>query len=168
MATIKLKGNPINTIGSLPETGTMAPDFTLTAKDLSDHNIKDFLGKKIILNIFPSIDTAVCAMSVRRFNQELSALDSTIVLCISRDLPFAMGRFCAAEGLERVITLSEMRDDKFGRIYGLRIMDGPMAGLLARSVVVINPQGQIAYTELVPDIVLEPDYAQAIAAVKKI
>lgn len=93
MATIKLKGNPINTIGSLPETGTMAPDFTLTAKDLSDHNIKDFLGKKIILNIFPSIDTAVCAMSVRRFNQELSALDSTIVLCISRDLPFAMGRF---------------------------------------------------------------------------
>jgi len=166
MATIKLHGNPINTVGNLPLQGSKAPAFSLTGKDLNDLSLGHFLGKRIILNIFPSIDTGVCAASVRKFNSEITKYDNTVVLCISKDLPFAMGRFCVAEGLENVITLSEMRDSEFGIKYGVRISDGPMAGLFARAVVLIDSKGIVQYTELVPDIVMEPDYSSALLALK--
>ena len=162
MAKITLKGNPVNTFGSLPETGQIAPDFLLTKTDLSDVKLSAFLGKKIILNIFPSLDTAVCAMSVRKFNAEAEKLPDTVVLCISRDLPFAHARFCTVEGLKNVIPLSVLRNDAFGKDYGVVITDGPMAGLLSRAVVVINAEGKVIYTEQVPDIVQEPDYAAAL------
>jgi len=168
MAITKLKGHPINTNGNLPQVSSKAPEFQLTGADLQDKSLADYQGKKVILNIFPSIDTGVCAMSVRKFNAEASKLDNTVVLCISRDLPFAMGRFCGAEGLDKVITLSEMRDRKFGADYGLELVDGPMAGLLARSVLVLDQEGSVAYTELVDDIVHEPNYQAAIEAVNAI
>lgn len=162
MAKITLKGKEVHTIGELPEIGKKAPEFVLTKKDLIDIKLSDFRGKKVILNIFPSLDTAVCAMSVRRFNAEAEKLPNTVVLCISRDLPFAQARFCGAEGLENVITLSEMRDDMFSQDYGIRISDGPMAGLLARAVIILNEGGVIKYSELVPEIAQEPDYQQAL------
>ncbi len=162
MAQITLQGNPINTIGNLPENGTQAPDFRLTKTDLSDVIMADFDGKRLILNIFPSIDTEVCAMSVRRFNAEAEKLDNTSVLCISADLPFAQGRFCGAEGLDRVITLSMMRDQKFGADYGLTITDGPLAGLLSRAIVIIDTNGTVIYSEQVPEITQEPDYGAAL------
>jgi len=168
MAITKLKGHPINTSGDMPVISAKAPQFQLTGADLQDKSLVDYSGKKVILNIFPSIDTGVCAMSVRRFNAEASKLDNTVVLCISRDLPFAMGRFCGAEGLDKVITLSEMRNRNFGKDYGLELVDGPMAGLLARSVVVIDQAGSVIYTELVDDIVHEPNYQAAIEAVNAI
>lgn len=164
MATIKLKGNPINTIGELPQAGSYAPEFKLTAKDLSDKTLKDFSGRKLVLNIFPSLDTPTCAMSVRKFNAEASNLNGALVLCISRDLPFAQARFCGAEGLDKVITLSEMKDFNFGRDYGLEIVDGPLASLLARAVVIIDEEGKVVYTELVPEIAQEPDYEAALKA----
>ena len=164
MAQILLQNHPINTIGELPAPGTAAPDFILTGKGLSDHNLRDFQGRKIILNIFPSIDTGVCAASVRRFNQDATKLENTAVLCISRDLPFAMARFCGAEGIENVETLSEMRNRDFGNSYGLEIIDGPMAGLLARAVIVVDEMGKVIYTELVDDIVHEPNYEAALKA----
>ncbi len=167
MAQIKLKGNPINTIGNPPELGSAAKDFVLTANDLSDHKLSDYKGKNILLNVYPSIDTGVCAASVRRFNQEAAALKDTVVLGISRDLPFALSRFCGAEGIERVYTLSEMKDRKFGKEYGLEIVDGPMMGLLARAVIVIDPAGKVLYTELVEDIVQEPNYEAALKALKE-
>ena len=158
MANITIKGNLIHTNGELPSKGTKAPDFVLTGKDLSDIHLNDFLGKKVVLNIFPSIDTSVCAASVRRFNKEAASLNNTVVLAISRDLPFAHERFCTAEGIENVITLSEMRDFFFGDRYGIRQIEGPLKGLLARSVLVIDEEGVVKYTQLVPEITKEPDY----------
>lgn len=165
MAKIALKGNAINTNGDLPKG--IAPDFTLVKSDLSSVKLSDFKGKKVILNIFPSLDTAVCAASVRKFNAELNALENTVVLCISKDLPFAHKRFCEVEGLANVISLSEFRDKHFSNTYGVEIVDGPLAGLMARSVVVINEAGTVTYSELVPEITQEPNYAAAIVAVKK-
>lgn len=166
MAQIKLQGNPINTSGNLPKIGSLAKDFVLTANDLSDHRLSDYKEKKIIINIYPSIDTGVCAASVRRFNQEAASLSDTVVLGISRDLPFALGRFCGAEGIDKVYTLSEMRNREFGKEYGLEIVDGPMAGLLARAVIVIDKDGKVVYTELVDDITHEPNYEAALKALK--
>ena len=168
MAKINLKGNEINTIGNLPEVGQSAPDSKLTKTDLSDVSLSAYKGKKVILNIFPSLDTPVCAMTVRRFNAEADKLDNTVVLCISRDLPFAHKRFCATEGLENVVSLSEMRNDEFSKKYGVRIIDGPMAGLMARAVIILDENSVIKYRELVPEIVREPDYEKALEELKKI
>ena len=164
MAQITFKGNPIHTTGSLPKAGAHAPDFSLTKTDLSSAILAEFKGKKLVLNIFPSIDTPVCAASVRRFNQEASRLKDTAVLCISRDLPFAQSRFCAAEGLKNVITASEYKDSSFSDAYGVRIADGPLAGLLSRAIVIVDSAGKVTYTEQVPEIAQEPDYARALAA----
>ncbi|MBI5122054.1 MAG: thiol peroxidase [Rhodospirillales bacterium] len=165
MASVTLKGNPINTNGQLPAKGSAAPDFKLVNIDLADVSLKDLAGKTVVLNIFPSIDTPVCAASVRRFNSELSKLGSAVVLCASADLPFAHKRFCGAEGLDRVSSVSDIRDKDFGNRYGVKIIDGPLAGLLARAVVVIK-DGKVAYAQLVPEITQEPDYDAAIAAAK--
>jgi thiol peroxidase len=167
MAQITFKGNPIHTAGSLPEIGKTAPDFRVVKTDLSLMSPGDFKGKKIVLNIFPSLDTPVCAASVRRFNVEATKLADTVVLCLSKDLPFAQKRFCAAEGLENVITGSEYRDSNFSGAYGVSITDGPLEGLFSRAVVVIDRKGKIAYTEQVPEIAQEPDYARALAAIGK-
>jgi thioredoxin-dependent peroxiredoxin len=164
MAKITLKGNPINTCDTLPAVGSKGAEFKLTKVDLSDISLKDFAGKTVILNIFPSIDTPVCAASVRYFNQEVAKRDNTVVLCISMDLPFAHKRFCGAEGLEDVVSVSEMRSRAFGEFYGVRIIDGPMAGLFARAVVIIDGNGIVTYTQLVPEIVVEPDYDEVIKA----
>ncbi|MBF0311045.1 MAG: thiol peroxidase [Magnetococcales bacterium] len=164
MATITLKGNPIETVGNLPAVGSVAPSFSLTDTALKDCSLADYAGKTVVLNIFPSIDTPVCAASVRYFNQDVAKRANTVVLCISRDLPFALKRFCGAEGLENVFSLSEMRQLGFGEAYGVRIATGPLAGLLARAVVVIDGQGRITYTQQVPEIVQEPDYDAVIAA----
>jgi thiol peroxidase len=166
MATVTLKGNPIHTSGELPPAGSTAPDFRLTAKDLSDVSLQNFAGKRKLLNIVPSLDTGVCAASARRFNQEAAAVPGAAVLTVSRDLPFAQARFCAAEGIENVVTLSELRDLSFGEAYGVRIVDGPLQGLLARAVVVLDEQNRVLYTELVPEIAQEPDYAKALAALR--
>lgn len=166
MAKLKLQGNPINTNGALPRIGTKAKAFSLVGAQLNDVKLEDYKGKKLVLNIFPSIDTGVCAMSVRKFNTEAAKLKDTVVLCISRDLPFAMNRFCGAEGIDKVVTLSELRDRSFGSAYGLEIVDGPMAGLLARAVIVIDKDGKVVYRELVDDIVHEPDYKSALMALK--
>lgn len=166
MATITLRGKPVHTSGELPAIGAQAPGFTLTRTDLNDATLGDFAGGAVVLNIFPSLDTPTCAMSVRRFNAEVDRLGGASVLCISADLPFAQKRFCGAEGLDRVVTLSDMRHKEFGDSYGLRITDGPLAGLLARAVVVIDPQGSVHYTQLVQEVSDEPDYDAAIAAVK--
>jgi thiol peroxidase len=163
MAEIKLKGNPIHTCGDLPSTGNHLPDFLLTKTDLSDVTLSAFHGKRIILNIFPSLDTAVCAASVRRFNSLAGQLNNAIVLCISRDLPFAHTRFCTTEGLQNVVSLSELRNDKFGFDYGLRIIDGPLAGLFSRVVIIADESGTVLYSEQVADIVQEPDYEKALA-----
>ena len=165
MARITLKGNPINTCGTLPLKGSKAPDFTLTKSDLSDASLRSFAGKKIVLNIFPSIDTSVCAMSVRRFNAEAGKLENTVVLCISADLPYAAKRFCGTEGLRNVVTLSTFRHPEFGDSYGVRIVDGGMAGLLSRAIVAIDEKGSVIYTEQVPEIAQEPDYAAALKAI---
>ena len=166
MATVTLKGNPVRLSGELPVKGAEAPAFKLTSKDLADLSAADFKGKNLVLNIFPSVDTSVCATAVRRFNKEASSLKDTAVLCISADLPFAQARFCGAEGLNNVVTLSDFRSGDFGKAYGLRIVDGPLAGLLARAVVVVGKDGKILYTQLVPEIAQEPDYAAALAALK--
>ncbi len=165
MANITFKGQPIHTCGELPKVGEEAPDFTLVRSDLSEAKLSDFRGKYVVLNIFPSLDTGVCAASVRRFNKEAAALKNTVVLCISADLPFAAGRFCTTEGIENVITLSTFRNPSFGEQYGLTIVDGPMKGLLARAVIVVNPEGKIVYKELVPEIAQEPDYNSAINSI---
>lgn len=166
MATVTLKGNTINTSGNLPEVGATAPDFNLVKSDLSKGGLKDFSGSKLILNIFPSIDTGVCAASVRQFNQEASSLENTKVLCISKDLPFAQARFCGAEGLDNVVMLSDFATGEFGKAYGVELKDGPLAALHARSVVVLDEHQNVLYTELVPEITQEPDYAAALAKVK--
>ena len=163
MSQVTFKGTPVNTIGALPKVGEQAPEFSLTSSDLSQKSIKDFEGKRIILNIFPSIDTGTCAASVRAFNQIASSLDNTVVLCISKDLPFAQGRFCAGEGLQNVITLSEYKDSSFSDTYGVRFSDGPLVGLLSRAVVVIDEAGKVAYHEQVAEVVDEPNYEAALA-----
>jgi thiol peroxidase len=164
MATITLKGNPIHTIGNLPTTNSQAPDFTLTKIDLSDISLKDYSGKKIVLNIFPSLDTPTCATSVKRFNEEANNLNGTIVLCVSADLPFAQKRFCGAENLERVIPVSVFRSPDFGKQYGVTIIDGPLAGLLSRAVIIIDEKGKVIYTQQVAEIAEEPDYVAALKA----
>jgi thiol peroxidase len=164
MAQTKLGENTVNTSGNLPESGSQAPDFILTGNDLKDITLSQFAGKKVVLNIFPSIDTGVCAASVREFNKRASGLKNTVVLCVSKDLPFAMKRFCGAEGINNVITASDFRNRGFAKAYGVEMVDGALAGLLARAVVVIDEQGQIKYTQLVPVIGQEPDYNAALAA----
>lgn len=166
MAAITLKGNPINTSNALPKIGTKAPDFKLTATDLATHNLSTYSGNKIVLNIFPSIDTGTCAQSVRTFNKEASALNNTKVLCISRDLPFAQARFCAAEGLENVINLSDFKDGSFGATYGLNIIDGPLEGLHSRCVIILNENGTVIYNEQVSEITNEPNYEAALEVLK--
>jgi thiol peroxidase len=166
MATITLKGNPIHTNGELPAKGAPAPDFKLTGSDLADASLASYQGKKKILNIFPSVDTAVCAKSAREFNVRADAQPDVVVLNVSADLPFAHARFCGAEGLERVIPLSMMRSRDFARDYGVLIQDGPLAGLAARAVVVIDEQDKVVHTQLVPEIAQEPDYDAALAAVE--
>jgi thioredoxin-dependent peroxiredoxin len=166
MAKITFKGNTVNTSGDLIKPGAFAPEFTLTGSDMSEISIKKYAGKKIILNIFPSIDTSVCATSVRKFNQEAGNLNNTVVLCISADLPFAQSRFCGAEGLTNVVTLSTFRDNQFGDLYGVRMTDGPLAGLLSRVVVIIGTDGKVIYSQQVPDIAQEPDYKSALNAVR--
>jgi thiol peroxidase len=166
MATTNFQGKPVKVLGEFIQTGKVAPDFTLVKTDLSDMSLKDLKGKNVIMNIFPSLDTAVCATSVRKFNQLAASLPNTVVLAISKDLPFAHARFCTTEGIENVIPLSDFRYSDFDEIYGLRMVDGPLAGLLARSVVVVGNDGKVKYTELVPEITQEPNYDKAIAAVK--
>jgi thioredoxin-dependent peroxiredoxin len=163
MARITLKGNPVNTSGNLPSKGSQAPDFTLVKSDLGKQSLSELKGKKLILNIFPSLDTSVCATSVRKFNQMAAGKTNTVVLAISKDLPFAHGRFCTTEGITNVITLSGFRDSSFGKLYGVDIIDGPMAGLYARSVIVVDEKGKVVYTQLVPEIAQEPDYDSALA-----
>jgi thiol peroxidase len=164
MADFKLKGNPFHTVGDLPAVGAAAPDFELTGTDLGAVTRADLKGKRAILNIFPSLDTDVCAMSVRRFNEEAAGLDDTTVLCVSQDLPFAHKRFCAAEGIENVVSASDFRTGDFGRAYGVRIADGPLAGLLARSVIVLDGDGTVLHSQLVPETTEEPDYDAALKA----
>ena len=164
MAEITLGGNPIHTLGELPAVGTKAPDFSLTANDLSVKSLADFSGKKVVLNIFPSIDTSTCATSVRTFNEKASSLDNTMVVCVSRDLPFAQSRFCGAEGLENVITLSDFANGSFGKDYALEITDGPLANLHSRAIVVIDENGIITHTEQVGEIADEPKYEAAISS----
>ncbi|MCB9232132.1 MAG: thiol peroxidase [Bacteroidia bacterium] len=164
MASITLKGNPIETAGNLPAKGSKAPNFTLTKTNLSNFTLDEFQGKTVILNIFPSIDTGICAASTRRFNQEVQNLENTVVICVSKDLPFAHARFCGAEGLKDVISASEFRNSSFSDAYHVLMTTGNMAGLMSRAVVVINPEGIVTYTEQVPEIGQEPDYAAAMAA----
>lgn len=167
MSQVTFKGNPVNRIGTLPAVGSKSPDFRLTKADLSELSQKDLLGKKIVLNIFPSIDTPVCATSVRKFNQEAGQLNNTTVVCVSMDLPFAQARFCGAEGLKNVVTASDFRHRNFGDNFGVRITDGPLAGLLSRAVVVLDENGVVVYTEQVPDIAQEPNYAKALESLKQ-
>jgi thiol peroxidase len=164
MAKITLKGNQIETVGSLPAVGSAAPEFTLVKTDLSEVSLKDYRGKSVILNIFPSIDTGVCAASVRQFNSDASSHKDSVVLCVSADLPFAHSRFCEAEGLKNVVPVSVFRSADFGKSYGQTITTGPLAGVLARAVVVIDAEGKVKYTEQVPEITQEPDYEAALKA----
>lgn len=166
MATIKLGGNEIHTVGELPKKGDKAPDFKLTRSDLKDVSLADYAGKKKILNILPSLDTGVCAASTRRFNEEASKLGNTVILTISSDLPFAQKRFCEAEGIKEVVPLSELRARDFGEAYGVRIADGPMAGLMSRAVLVLDENDVVIHAEQVPEIAQEPDYAAALAAAR--
>lgn len=166
MATITLKGAPIHTSGELPKVGARLPDFRLTKADLSDVGLSAFKGRTLILNIVPSLDTGTCAASARAFNLKIKELGGALVLTISRDLPFAQKRFCEAEGIDAVVTLSELRDRTFGEAYGAVILDGPLAGLLSRAVVVADASGRVVYAEQVPEIAQEPDYAKALAAAK--
>lgn len=162
MAKITLKGNPVNTNGDLPKPGSAAPDFKLTATDLGARTLDHYSGKRKVLNIFPSIDTPTCAMSVRQFNQRAAALKDAVVLCISADLPFAQKRFCGAEGISNVETLSMMHDRHFGLDYGVLIQDGPLASLTARAVVVLDQDNKVLHSELVSEIANEPDYDAAL------
>ena len=164
MAKITLKGNEINTIGDLPAIGSSAADFTLVGEGLAVKTLADFKGESLVLNIFPSIDTGTCAASVRNFNKAAADLKNTKVLCISRDLPFAQGRFCGAEGIENVVMLSDFKTGQFGKDYGLEITTGPLAGLNSRSIVVLDPEGKVTYTEQVAETTEEPNYDLALAA----
>ncbi|MCT6868362.1 MAG: thiol peroxidase [Apibacter sp.] len=165
MATITLRGNEVHTLGNLPEVGNKAPDFILVDSDLSEKKLSDYKGKRVILNIFPSVDTDTCAMSVREFNEKVSEMNNTVVLCISKDLPFAQKRFCAAEGLDNVIPLSAFRSD-FGKDYRLEFVDGPLKGLFSRSVIVLNESGEVIYDEQVTETTHEPNYENVTAILK--
>ena len=162
MSQVTLQGQPFRIDGNFPAVGQTAPDFVLTANDLSDKTLADFAGKRKVLNIFPSIDTGVCATSVRQFNQRAAALDNAVVLCIAADLPFAMARFCGAEGIENVVTLSSFRSG-FGADYGITLADTPLRGLTARAVVVLDENNKVLHAELVPEIGQEPNYEAALA-----
>ena len=164
MAKVTRKGNLTNTSGNLPEIGSKAPDFTLVKSDLSNLSLAELKGKKLVLSISPSLDTSVCATSVRKFNQLASGKTNTMVLAITKDLPYASARFCTTEGITNVVTLSGFRDTAFGKEYGVEIIDGPLTGLYARSIVVVDENGKVIYTELVPEITQEPDYDKALAA----
>jgi thioredoxin-dependent peroxiredoxin len=164
MAKIALRGNPVHTNGELPKTGSKAPEFKLTTKDLKDVSLSDYKGKKKLLNIVPSLDTPVCALSTRKFNEHAKTHQDTVILIVSADLPFAMGRFCGVEHLENVVPLSLMRDKKFAQDYGVLIQDGPLAGVTARAVVVLDANDKVIYTQMVPDISNEPDYQAALQA----
>ena len=164
MATITLEGNEIHTVGELPAIGSDAPAFTLTNSEMGETSLADFAGKKVILNIFVAIDTGICAESTRRFNAAAGSLDNTAVLCISADLPPTLARFCGAENLDNVITLSTFRHPEFGKDYGLTVEDGPIRGLNARSIVIIDENGKVVYTEQVPEIAQEPDYDAALTS----
>ena len=165
MTKIAFKGDSVNTSGELPKVGNSAPEFTLVDGSLSEVSLSDFKGKNIILNIFPSLDTDVCAKSVRNFNEKAGSLDNTVVLGISSDLPFASNRFCSHEGIKNTKALSVFRNDSFAKDYGVLLVDGPMKGLTARAVVVINAEGKVIYNELVPEITEEPDYNSAIDSI---
>ena len=167
MALVTLKGGPIHTCGELPKVGTPAKPFNLVKTDLSTASLNDFAGQKLVLNIFPSIDTGTCAQSVRTFNVEASKLDNTKVLCISSDLPFAQNRFCGAEGIENVVMLSDYATSQFGKDYGVEMIDGPLFNLHSRAVVVIDTKGTIVHTEQVGEIVDEPNYTAALNAIQK-
>lgn len=164
MQTVYFKGAPCHIYGELPPVGKKAPSFNLVGKDMNDLRLMELLGKRVLLNIFPSFDTGVCAMSVRRFNIEASKLNNTVVLCVSMDLPFAASRFCAAESIDDVFTASAFRSPMFSQKYGMQLIDGPLAGLFARSIVVIDENGIVKYTQLVEEITNEPDYSAVIAA----
>ncbi|MEJ5189339.1 thiol peroxidase [Treponema sp. J25] len=166
MATITFKGNPIHTIGELPAIGSRAPDFVLVNGELQNVRLDNFKGKKKILNIVPSLDTGVCAASARRFNQEAAQFPNTVILTISRDLPFAQKRFCSTEGIDQVITLSDLRSRDFGKAYGVEIIDGPLAGLLSRAIVVLDEENRVIYTEQVPEIAQEPNYEAVLRVFK--
>lgn len=165
MSEITFKGSKVNTSGELPKVGTKAVDFKLVKNDLSEVSLNDLNGKNIVLNIFPSLDTGVCAASVRKFNKEAANMPNTVILAVSADLPFASARFCTTEGIDNVIPASVFRNPEFAKNYGLLMTDGPLKGLLARAVVVIDPQGNVSYTELVPEIAQEPDYQAAINSI---
>ena len=162
MAQVTLQGNPFHTSGSLPGIGETAPDFRLVKTDLSEATLKDLAGKRVVLNVFPSLDTPTCAASVRAFNARAGQKPNTTVLCISMDLPFAAQRFCVAEGLDRVVPASAFRSPEFGKAYGLTLVDGPLQGLLARAVVVLDEKGKVLHAQLVPEIAQEPDYEAAL------
>ena len=164
MATITLSGNEIHTNGDLPAVGSQAPDFKLVDGELNDRHLADYKGKKKLLNIVPSLDTGVCATSTKKFNESAASHEDAVILTISGDLPFAMGRFCGAENIDKVIPLSMMRSRKFAKDYGVLIDDGPLAGITARAIVVIDADDKVVYTELVPEIAQEPDYEKALAA----
>ena len=166
MTAVTLKGNPVTLNGTFPSVGQTAPEFSLVAKDLSDKGLKDFAGKRKVLNIVPSLDTAVCAASTRHFNKDASSLTNTVVLVISADLPFAANRFCTTEGLENVVTLSFMRGREFMKNYGVEIANTGLAGVSARAVIVLDENNKVIYTELVPEITTEPNYDAALAALK--
>lgn len=166
MTKITLKGNAIKTVGKLPKVGKKAPGFKLIKNDLSTAQLKDFIGSKVILNINPSLDTGVCATSLRKFNEKAAELENTTIINVSRDLPFAQARFCGAEGIDKAITLSDFKSGKFGKKYGVTIKTGPLKGLHSRAIVVINEKGKVVYTEQVPEITQEPDYEAAIASIK--
>jgi thiol peroxidase len=165
MAKVKLRGNPVNTVGSLPAVGETAPGFTVVDKDLKEVHLQDYAGQKVVLNIFPSVDTPTCAMSVRRFNAEIAKRDNAVAVCVSMDLPFAHARFCGAEGIANVVSASAFRRPEFGDHYGVRMTDGPLAGLFARAVVVVDENGRVVYHQLVPEIAEEPDYDAALRAI---
>jgi len=166
MASLTLHGNTINSLGSLPSVGSAAKDFTLTKGDLSATSLSDYKGKKIVFNIFPSVDTGTCAQSVRQFNKDAASLDNTVVLCVSKDLPFAQARFCGAEGIENVEMLSDFRDGNFGKTYEVEFTDGPLTSLHSRAVVAINEEGNVIYNEQVSEIADEPNYAAVLEALK--
>jgi len=166
MSKVTLKGSPVNTIGDLPAVGSKAPEFSLVGTSLSEVKNSDFTGKRVVLNIFPSLDTATCAASVRRFNVEAAKLSDAAVVCVSKDLPFAHGRFCAAEGIANVVSASEFRSNNFGKSYGVMITDGPLQGLMARAVVVVDKDGTVLHSQLVSEITEEPDYQSALDSLK--
>lgn len=164
MAQVTLQGNPVHIVGDLPRKGSKAPDFSLTTKDLQEESLQSYAGKKKILNIAASLDTGVCANSAKTFEGRAASLNNTVVITVSMDLPFAQQRFCSAEGIDNVVTLSAFRSPEFGKDYGVELVDGPMRGLLARAVVVLDEENRVLYTELVPEISQEPDYDSAVAA----